>query len=1052
MANVYYNLGKTGQLDGTFSWGTTVMKCALMSSNYTPVASQSLYSMISGSESTGTGYTTGGATLAGVSLISQGQSEWYVDAQDVSWTSTSVTTAWGIIYASVSGRLVGAYDFGGSHTVRNGTFGISWNSSDGLLKTSSGVAGVTAYTLTGSTSGTVGSPVTYTVTLGSGSASGSYVITPADAGGGAISPSTVTLSAGTPSNTFTVTRASATTANVSTTNDRGLSNPTPISLTSVTAGSATGYTLTGPATVPIGATSVAYTIAPTGEWVLDDTTKIWSNPGTFSGTIRVTRSDTGGHTDYTWSSSATPQTFTVIYSGSAGSTFTLTPSCTVGGLPDAPALTVTGQTLVTIDSTWLASGANGGPNGPFQLTANNTYYRLATDVTVNGSGFQLTAISSTLDGAGHTISYDNAAPITITNPSFETGDFTGWDVSGAAGASIQSAMTGMYGSYMGQLTGVSTTQTVISSAISVTSGVPYRAGIIFKPPSDYNDLVTLYVVDASNPTSVLASMGPYETSSINALNCTFTPSISSIKLKFDVTASTGTTTVAFDYAWCRRTGIVGIDCNPDGASNRLVKLYNLTLTQGQAKSCSVGTTNQSPAINATSVTLQMQGVTVNAGSADTNIVHQNYSNGFIVRGCTFNAQMDVDTNRQAAQSIYYALNAIGVIEFEGNTLTGSHQNGLGLTGRSSTADITAGSKVWNNLIAQDATWTDCYCIGLGAFSGNLDIAYNSLLPTSGRGIIIDEGNIGQEIANLEIHHNHVRAQERGNLEYGQLGLIATALRIRNYSATYSNINIYNNNFWAYTGIGTGIPLHADAAASGFRISGNNLAHQIDNASLSIHDNHFKAIVVASDPAYSPNPAQAWAASFAEVDPGINLVLTGNTFESNVTALNMGDSDGTDEYDMTFTGSTFINNTTEGESRTFASIAAGNFGAITSRITVLDSVYEGGAPTTPTFLSTATKDLHYGWTLNLTVTHLGSPVSGAAVTVTDAASVVQFSGTTDANGQCLAIPLVSDLYAGTTSMVHTSYNPFSVHATSGALAGTQPVTMSSPAQSFSLAIT
>lgn len=134
MANMYYNFGKVGQFDGTFNWGTTVMKCALMSSNYTPAASHSLYTVISGSESTGTGYTAGGATLGTVSVTSQTTSAAFVDVPDVSWASSTVTAAWAVIYASVSGRLVGAYDFGGSNTTNNGTFSISWHSSDGILK------------------------------------------------------------------------------------------------------------------------------------------------------------------------------------------------------------------------------------------------------------------------------------------------------------------------------------------------------------------------------------------------------------------------------------------------------------------------------------------------------------------------------------------------------------------------------------------------------------------------------------------------------------------------------------------------------------------------------------------------------------------------------------------------------------------------------------------------------------------------------------------------------------------------------------------------------
>lgn len=134
MANMYFTQGKVGQLDGTFVWGTTVMKAALMSSTYTPALAQSVWTGISGSEMTGTGYTAGGSILAGVAVSSESNSHASVSANNVAWTgSTLVNVAWGIIYATVSGRLVGAYDFGGNNTTSNGTFSISWHSSDGIL-------------------------------------------------------------------------------------------------------------------------------------------------------------------------------------------------------------------------------------------------------------------------------------------------------------------------------------------------------------------------------------------------------------------------------------------------------------------------------------------------------------------------------------------------------------------------------------------------------------------------------------------------------------------------------------------------------------------------------------------------------------------------------------------------------------------------------------------------------------------------------------------------------------------------------------------------------
>lgn len=132
MANVYFTNGKVGQLDGSFQWGTTAFKVMLLS-NYTPNVSQSVYTNISASETTGTGYTAGGAALGTQSVSSQSNSHASVDAPDTSWSGSSITAAWAVIWATATSKLVGAYDFGGPQTTSSGTFTISWHSSDGIL-------------------------------------------------------------------------------------------------------------------------------------------------------------------------------------------------------------------------------------------------------------------------------------------------------------------------------------------------------------------------------------------------------------------------------------------------------------------------------------------------------------------------------------------------------------------------------------------------------------------------------------------------------------------------------------------------------------------------------------------------------------------------------------------------------------------------------------------------------------------------------------------------------------------------------------------------------
>jgi hypothetical protein len=90
------------------------------------------------------------------------------------------------------------------------------------------------YSLTGPSTGDVGTPSTnFTVTL-SGAVVGTVNVTPsAGGGGGTFTPASVALTTGAPSATFTYTPASAGAKTISVTNDGGLANPTSLTYTAV---------------------------------------------------------------------------------------------------------------------------------------------------------------------------------------------------------------------------------------------------------------------------------------------------------------------------------------------------------------------------------------------------------------------------------------------------------------------------------------------------------------------------------------------------------------------------------------------------------------------------------------------------------------------------------------------------------------------------------------------------------------------------------------------------------------------------------------------------
>lgn len=98
--------------------------------------------------------------------------------------------------------------------------------------------GATATTLSGPSAGTVSVASTSFTVGANGTITGTVIVTPSDAAnGGTFTPTTVSISSGTPTGTFTYTPASTGVKTISTTNNGALTNPTSISYTSNAAAS-----------------------------------------------------------------------------------------------------------------------------------------------------------------------------------------------------------------------------------------------------------------------------------------------------------------------------------------------------------------------------------------------------------------------------------------------------------------------------------------------------------------------------------------------------------------------------------------------------------------------------------------------------------------------------------------------------------------------------------------------------------------------------------------------------------------------------------------------
>jgi hypothetical protein len=138
-AAAWYGRGVYEVMTEAVDWETDTIKVALLERVHTPnTSTHQFFSDVSGSEASGTGYTAGGATLAGKAVTYESADRRTVyDANNVSWDPSSVSAGYAVIYkdtgtASTS-PLLGIVDFGEERTSIDAPFNINWNAA-GILR------------------------------------------------------------------------------------------------------------------------------------------------------------------------------------------------------------------------------------------------------------------------------------------------------------------------------------------------------------------------------------------------------------------------------------------------------------------------------------------------------------------------------------------------------------------------------------------------------------------------------------------------------------------------------------------------------------------------------------------------------------------------------------------------------------------------------------------------------------------------------------------------------------------------------------------------------
>jgi hypothetical protein len=239
-------------------------------------------------------------------------------------------------------------------------------------------APASAVTLTGSASGTAGSPSTFTVGTDNPITSGSVVVTISDGGGGGTFSSTsatLTSSAGTATLDFTAPAAG--TYNITVTNNAGLDNPPAIQFVASAPAPVTAYTFTGPTSCTVGVPCAGF-LATLGPGTLAGTAVITPSSGSGGGTFSpATDSVTNGSrsTSFTYTASS-PGTKTISTTNNAGLT---NPSALSVIATTDQTIYCDNAAIVKSPTNWVLSGSAGAQAA--ETVWPGSYMRLRFDGT-----------------------------------------------------------------------------------------------------------------------------------------------------------------------------------------------------------------------------------------------------------------------------------------------------------------------------------------------------------------------------------------------------------------------------------------------------------------------------------------------------------------------------------------------------------------------------------------------------------------------------------------------------------------------------------------------
>lgn len=130
MASKVFSTFFQAVFEGDYDLENGTYKVALLG-NAEPAIGDEDWSDVSGDEISGTGYTTGGASLT-TPAVTRSNAVVTWDADNVVWTTATFTAYHAVVYETVTSKLIMHFDFGGAVSSAGDNFVIQW-SDNGLL-------------------------------------------------------------------------------------------------------------------------------------------------------------------------------------------------------------------------------------------------------------------------------------------------------------------------------------------------------------------------------------------------------------------------------------------------------------------------------------------------------------------------------------------------------------------------------------------------------------------------------------------------------------------------------------------------------------------------------------------------------------------------------------------------------------------------------------------------------------------------------------------------------------------------------------------------------